>query len=99
MKILALETPVPNPPAKAFEPFLNEEAARVWTLLQGGVIREAYFRADRREAVLVLEARDADEARQVLATLPLVREHLIAFEVIPLVPYPGFERLFAPSVV
>jgi hypothetical protein len=35
------------------------------------------------------------EASEVLGTLPLVREGLIAFELVPLVPYPGFFRLFA----
>jgi hypothetical protein len=53
-----------------------------------------YFRADRHEAVLVLECADVDEARSVLNTLPLVREQLIGFELIPLKAYPGFARLF-----
>ena len=44
--------------------------------------------------MLVLECADAEEARRVLGTLPLVRAALIAFEVIPLVPYPGLARLF-----
>ena len=35
-----------------------------------------------------------DEAEGLLDTLPLVKEGLIEFEVIPLAPYPGFERLF-----
>jgi hypothetical protein len=43
---------------------------------------------------LILECRDADEAHQVLSRLPLVRAGLIAFDVIPLIPYPGFSRLF-----
>jgi len=30
----------------------------------------------------------------VLATLPLVKEGLITFEIIPLAAYPGFSRLF-----
>ena len=30
----------------------------------------------------------------ILATLPLVQEGLITFELIPLAPYPGFARLF-----
>jgi hypothetical protein len=30
-----------------------------------------------------------------LDTLPLVREKLIGFELIPLMAYPGFARLFA----
>ena len=50
---------------------------------------------DRRQAVLVLECESADEARRRLEELPLVREGLIDFEVIPLVAYPGFARLFA----
>jgi hypothetical protein len=45
--------------------------------------------------VLVLECAGVSEAREVLATLPLVKEGLITFDLIPLVPYPGFARLFA----
>jgi muconolactone delta-isomerase len=97
MKILVLEKPLSHASAKAFEPFLREEAARVWSLCQEGVIREIYFRADRREAVIIMEAADADAARTILSTLPLVRENLVTFDVIPLMPYSGFERLFALS--
>jgi hypothetical protein len=95
MKILVLEKPSSHASAGACEPFLREEAARVWSLCKEGVIREIYFRADRREAVLLMETADADDARKILSTLPLARENLIAFDVIPLVPYAGFERLFA----
>ena len=95
MKILALETKVPGIAAAAFKPHLQAEAARVWELQQSGVLREIHFRQDRREAVVILECADAEEARRVLGTLPLMRAELIAFEVIPLVPYPGLARLFA----
>jgi hypothetical protein len=94
MKILVLEKPLPHASPGACEPFLREEAARVWSLCKEGVIREIYFRADRREAVLLMETTDADDARTILSTLPLVRENLTAFDVIPLMPYSGFERLF-----
>ena len=57
---------------------------------------ETYFRADTHEAVLVLECADADEAKAVLAEMPLVSAGLITFEVIPLAPYDGFARLFRP---
>jgi len=97
VKFLALEKSLSEASAEASLPLLREEAARVWSLHREGVIRELYFRADRREAVLVLEARDGEEANEALATLPLVRENLIAFDVIPLVPYSGFERLFTDS--
>ncbi len=39
--------------------------------------------------------RHVEEALEVLNTLPLVREKLVRFELIPLVAYPGFARLFA----
>ncbi len=94
MKILAIEK-VSGVRDDRFTPHLNAEAMRVWELYKAGVIREIYFHADRHVAVLVLECRDADEARKTLATLPLAKEKLIDFEIVPLAPYPGFERLFA----
>ncbi len=95
MVILALEKELPGVTGEQFRLHLKAEAARVWELYQAGVFRELYFRADRPAAVLILECADVEEASQVLKTLPLVREGLIAFDVIPLVPYPGFSRLFA----
>ena len=94
MKILAIERPVPGMTAADCGPRLREEAARVWELYQAGLLRELYFHQDCSSAVLVLECADAQEAGQVLNTLPLVQEGLIAFDIIPLVPYPGFSRLF-----
>jgi len=95
MKILAMEKEMPNVIAEKFTPHLKKaEAARVWELYQAGVFRELYFRQDRSDAVLVLECADLAEANQVLDTLPLVKEGLIAFDMIPLIPYPGFSRLF-----
>ena len=97
MKLIALEREVSGTTAEQFQPHLEAEAVRVWELYQAGVFRELYFRQDRSEAVLVLECADVEEANHVLGTLPLVREGLISFEVIPLIPYPGFSRLFADS--
>lgn len=96
MKILAIEHDPPDVRDEQFtEDLLQAEAQRAWDLHQSGVIRELYFRADRPEAVLLLECADVDEARSVLNTLPLVRAGLIGFELIPLIAYPGFARLFA----
>jgi len=93
MKILALEYESPSADPDLMEAYLVAEARRVLELTQTGIIREIYFRAEKREAVLMLECADAHEARDVLATLPLVQAGLIAFEVIPLVPYNGLSRL------
>jgi muconolactone delta-isomerase len=94
MKILAMEMEVEGAKPEQFRPHLKTEAQHIWRLYQSGVIREFYFRADRSEAVLILECENIDTAQQTLASLPLVKAGLITFEVIPLIPYPGFARLF-----
>ncbi len=94
MKILAIEKEKPGLQPGQFAPFLTPEAMHVWDLYRSGRIREIYFRADRSQAVLLLECVDAAEAQQILDSLPLVQAGLIDFEIIPLIPYTGFERLF-----
>jgi hypothetical protein len=94
MKILAMEVETEGVKPEQFAPHLTAEARQVWELYQDGTMRELYFRADRPEAVLILECKDVMEAREKLDSLPLVRAGLIRFEIIPLVPYPGLARLF-----
>ncbi len=94
MKILAKSRTLAVDEA-AFTPgLLRAEAERVWALQHAGTLREIYFTA-AGEAVLILEAANAAAARRVLATLPLVKAKLIAFEVDELRAYSGFARLFA----
>lgn len=94
MKILAMEKEKPGLQPGQFAPFLKAEAICVWDLYRSGQVRELYFRGDRSEAVLILECATAAEAQHILEGLPLVQAGLINFEVVPLIPYTGFERLF-----
>ncbi|MGB8214798.1 MAG: hypothetical protein WCE68_14675 [Anaerolineales bacterium] len=95
MKILALEIEHPGFSAADFQPHLKAEARRVWDLQQSGALREIYFTVDRHTAVLVLESNDVEQARRLIATLPLVQAGLITFDLLPLIPYDSFARLFA----
>jgi hypothetical protein len=95
MRILALEVETEGAPVVQTSDLAAAEAAQLWDLVQAGIVRETYFRSDRRAAVLVLECADLHEARSHVDTLPFVREGLITFELIGLRPYPGFARLFA----
>lgn len=95
MKILAFEVEQPKLSAADFAPHLKAEAQRAWDLQQAGLIRELYFRADQHTAVLVLECPTLEDARAALNTLPLVEHGLITFDLIPLMPYTGFARLFS----
>ena len=95
MKILALERETQG---GALSPqLLRAEAQRVWELYLQGIVREAYFRDGIREAVLILEAQDVQSAKAALNTLPLVESGSLSFEVVPLIPYDGFRRLFSQT--
>ncbi|UCH66744.1 MAG: hypothetical protein JSW63_06370 [Ignavibacterium sp.] len=94
MKILAIENEFKGISSDDYKPYLKTEAMAVWELYKKNFIREIYFRKDKSSAVLMLESESVREAENTLSELPLVKEKLIYFEIIPLVAYPGFERLF-----
>jgi muconolactone delta-isomerase len=94
MRILAIEKDSSEPAQPDARPFLKEEAQRVWELYREGQLREIWFTVTDRRAVLLLECPSEQEAIGLLSTLPLVREGCISFDVLPLKPYSGFERLF-----
>lgn len=96
MKILAIETEVAGISHDQFTPeLLQAEAEQVWEFYQSGIFRELYFRDDCSRAVIVLECPDLAAAQAKLNRLPLVKARLITFDLIALVPYPGFSRLFS----
>ena len=95
MKILAIGKDKPGTIKEQFAPHLEAESRRVWELIQSGTLREIYFHQDRNDAYLVLECENVEAARAATDSLPLAEEGLIDFEIIPLRPYAGLERLFA----
>ncbi|HYO88834.1 MAG TPA: hypothetical protein VER79_09305 [Candidatus Limnocylindrales bacterium] len=96
MQLLALERELPTPSAEDFALLLLEEARVLWMLVQAGIVREAWFRADQHTAVLMLECASVEAAQTQLARLPLVQAGMIAFDILTLTPYDGFARLFTP---
>ncbi len=94
MRILAMEKAGPAAAHGDMKRFLPAEARRVWELQQRDQLREVWFTVPDRRAVLLLECASVEEAGGLLATLPLVREGFIAFDLLALRPYDGFERMF-----
>ena len=94
MQYLAIEQDIPGADPETMRSNLQAEARAAWDLKVDGVLREIWFTPDHR-AVLMLECAGEEEVRKALAHLPLYREGLIGFEVIPLLPYDGFSRIFA----
>lgn len=83
MKILALEKETSTATGELFAKYARAEAQKAWELQQAGFIREIYFREDQNSAVIVLEAESVEEAQNQLQQLPLVKNNLIEFELIP----------------
>lgn len=98
MQIIAIEVENPGLNRRDFVPHLRDEAKEGWKLYKEGFIREMYFRADKPEVVLILEAENVEMAKEKLSKLPLVMNGLMTFELIPLKPYHGFERLFGNHI-
>jgi hypothetical protein len=94
MKILAIEKEVAGVIPEQFKLHFRNEALKVWEYYKDGIIREIYFTKTGHNAVIMLECKDENEANTLLAELPLVKEGLISFTILPLVAYNGFERLF-----
>jgi hypothetical protein len=94
MKIIALEKENNTASTLDFRKYAKAEAKVLWQLYLEGIVREFYFRKEKNLAVLVLEVRTKQAAKKALSKLPFVKNKLIEFELIPLKPYPGFERLF-----
>ena len=93
MKIIAIEKVILGIGADDLKPYLHDESRKVWELHKSGYLREIYF-TENRDAVLILECANKEEAIGILKELPLVKHNLIEFLVNELHPYEGYERLF-----
>ncbi len=95
MKFLTLEVEKQTVNWDEVEPgLLKEEARYIYDLQQADFIRQIHFNADTRTAVIEWECMTIDIVREKILSLPLVRAGYINFEIIPLLPYTGFNRLF-----
>jgi hypothetical protein len=96
MKFLAIEKEVPGKTTENFQPYLKNEAEHVYSLIQKDIVREIYFN-QKHNAVLILECESMEVARETLNDFPLVKNKIIEFEIMVLIPYSGLERLFGKN--
>ncbi len=59
-------------------------------LYTSGAFRDIRSRGDIPGALITVEARDAEQAAEIVATLPLARAEMIDVQIIPVLPYRGF---------
>ena len=84
----------PNVNWKEQEQLLKQEAKVLWDLQKKGIIRSIWFTKNTREAILIIEAEDTIRTKEIINTFPLVKEGLITYDIVELVAYDGYERLF-----
>jgi hypothetical protein len=62
-----------------------------------GKIRQWYSRGDGKGVIFLIDAKTEDEARAVMETLPLSKEHLMDHEYIPVGPLMPLLGLLGPG--
>jgi len=96
--ILALLTAKPGVTRERVMAIMPAEIRATVQLYLEGTIREWYARADGRGAVFLLNAKDAEEAKSILETLPLAQEELLDHEYIPIGPLLALRLLLGNQV-
>ena len=95
--VLVIETPRQGVTAQQIMAAIPEEIRATVKLYLDGKIREWYSRGDGRGVVFLVEAKTEDEARAVMETLPLAKEHLIDHQYIPVGPLMPLRALIGPG--
>ena len=78
---------------------LKDEVEKTWLLQMAGTIKDIYYISDKSGVVFTIEARDTTDANRILTVLPLVKQNLIHFDYVGLMPYNGYELLFSNETI
>ena len=84
--VLVIQTAKQGVTGQQIMPVIPEEIRATVKLYLDGKIREWYSRGDGRGVVFLVEAKSEDEARDIMETLPLAKQHLMDHEYIPIGP-------------
>ena len=97
MQILAIDKIEEGVTADILTPHLPQELKATINLYLKDVIRAFYFRKDRPGVVFIMECETVPEAKEILSTLPMVKEKLLDFDLIPIGPLMPLGRLLNPG--
>jgi hypothetical protein len=84
--VLVIQTPKQGVTPQQIMAVIPEEIRATVKLYFDGKIREWYSRGDGKGVVFLVDAKTEDEARALMETLPLAKEHLMDHEYIPVGP-------------
>ena len=85
-EVIVIETPKQGVTPQQVMAVIPEEIKATVKLYLDGKIRQWYSRGDGKGVVFVVDAKTEDEARAIVETLPLAKEHLMDHQYIPVGP-------------
>lgn len=84
--VLVIETARQGVTPQQIMAVIPEEIQATAKLYLDGKIREWYSRGDGKGVVFLVEAKSEDEARAIMETLPLAKQHLMDHQYVPVGP-------------
>lgn len=94
MQVLVIARIKSGIPVEQVLPFVSAEAAQAWEFYASEQIRQMYYIADMSGAIMIWEGESVESVTQEVQKLPMVKEGILACEILPLKPYTGYESLF-----
>jgi hypothetical protein len=95
--VLVIQTARPGVNPQQIMAIMPEEIRATVKLYFDGKIRQWYSRGDGKGVVFLVDATTEDEARAVMETLPLVKEHLLDDQYIPVGPLMPLKALLGAA--
>ena len=96
-EVLVIETPKQGVTPQQITAVIPEEIRATVKLYLDGKIRQWYSRGDGKGVVFLVDAKSEDEARALMETLPLAKEHLMDHQYIPVGPLMPLRALIGPG--
>jgi hypothetical protein len=97
-EVLVIQTPKRGVTAAQIMAVIPAEIRATVNLYLDGRIRQWYSRGDGKGVIFLVDAKTEDEARAIMATLPLAKEQLMNTEYIPVGPLMPLRALIGPEV-
>jgi hypothetical protein len=96
-EVLVIQTPKQGVTPQQIMAVIPSEIRATVKLYLDGKIRQWYSRGDGKGVIFLVDAKTEDEARAVMETLPLAKEHLMDHEYIPVGPLMPLGALMGPG--
>jgi Muconolactone delta-isomerase len=95
MQFLMIARANPATPIEKILPYVKPEAAKSWEFYAAGMLRSMHYIADMSGVVFIWEAESLEAVNAAIDQLPMKRDNILDFTVLPLMPYTGLSDLFA----